>query len=324
MNLKDKVLLYQSLYTMVNAGLDFLRSLDVLSSQKHTKRARHAIDTLREGVEAGRTLSDSIRGHPDLFTTFDREMIGVGEQSGNLDSILKLLLEYYETLLGIRKSIISGMVYPLFLIHALVLITPILSLLFLPGYTIAQFLLVLGKLILLLDILPLPLWWVAQVPSVKAKTEVLLGKIPFLLTLDYAKFFLALKIMYGAGIDLQSSLSASSRLCKSANLRKECTAIAYAVKRGATLTDSFSRSSTFPLIVLNLIGTGEKSGTIEEMLDKITSHYMEKLQRTVAHLKSILPKAIYFLAVIVIAAQMIAQYRGTATEYTNAIDSVLD
>jgi len=315
MNLKSKILFYHNLRSMLHAGMDFLKATQLLSNQKQDHDTSEVLDILKTGIRRGETVYDVVAANPRHFSEFEREMFGVGERSGLYDGPIRLLEEYFESQLAFKNEFVSAMLYPVFLLHFVFLVTPLMSILFLPSYSVGQFFLTLAKVVLYVDILPLTVWRVIQIESINEAVMSLLVKIPILVKFDITKFILSLKSMYSAGADIGASLEASAGLCSNRVMREECLSMADMVRRGETLTESFSRSSMFPAMVVNMIETGERSGTVEGTLGKIADNYLEDLRRAMARFKDVFPKVIYALILVVVASQVVGQYSDSLSVY---------
>ena len=82
--------------TMIGAGLPMVQCLEILGSQTENKELSKAINSIREGVQGGATLSDAMKRHPKIFDDLYTNMVEAGEVGGALDSILVRLAVYRE------------------------------------------------------------------------------------------------------------------------------------------------------------------------------------------------------------------------------------
>lgn len=315
MNLKGRILFYGNLRTMIVAGIDYSQVLQLLSSQKLDPSTKEAVDTLKDGIKRGKTIFETVCANRQHFPEIDREMLGIGERSGTLDNALKLLVDYLESQRKYRNQLIGAMLYPFGALHVFVLINPALSLLFLPGYAWGQFLFALAGLVLFVDIIPAILWKVIQIKSVNDVVMDILIKVPIMLKLDITKYILGLQSMHAAGLDITESMKVSSRLCTSRTVRKTCLSMAYMVKKGRTLAESFSSSPLFPPMVVNMISTGEYSGTIDSMLKKLAEYYTDELNRTISMFVKVFPKVMYGLAMIYMGSMIVKQFKAYLSSF---------
>lgn len=100
---------------MLGAGIPMLESLDTIADQQ-AGVFRSAILQVRDKVAAGASLADALSDRPDLFDAASVHMVEVGENSGTLDTVLSELAEFKRKQLGLRDSVTTALVYPIFLV----------------------------------------------------------------------------------------------------------------------------------------------------------------------------------------------------------------
>lgn len=105
---------------MVRSGANLVRGLEVLKLQLEDKQLKGAIDTIIQGVSRGESLSQSMRDCKGALPDLLINLVAVGEESGNLDSVLNSMAVYYDRENFIRKKIQSASIYPVILIAVLV------------------------------------------------------------------------------------------------------------------------------------------------------------------------------------------------------------
>ena len=97
---------------MLEAGLPLVQSLGILAEQQENAAMAKCLDTVREDVEAGSTLAESMRKHPKIFDTLYVNMVAAGEAGGILDVILQRLSIFVEKIVKLKRSLVSASVYP--------------------------------------------------------------------------------------------------------------------------------------------------------------------------------------------------------------------
>src|SRR3954467_11935630 len=109
----DLTILTRQLATMVNSGMTILRALYVLEAQTENEKLVATIRAVRQGVEAGLPLSDSLERHPKVFNRLFVAMTRAGETGGVLDSALNRVADQLESADSLRRQVKAAMAYPL-------------------------------------------------------------------------------------------------------------------------------------------------------------------------------------------------------------------
>ena len=135
---KDIVVFTRQLSTMINAGLPLVQGIEILEKQQSNPTFKGALGEIRQDVEAGSTLADSMRKKPKIFDNLFTNMIEAGETGGILDTILGRLATFMEKSMTLKKKVKGAMTYPticlaisiLILVIILVFVVPVFSKMF--------------------------------------------------------------------------------------------------------------------------------------------------------------------------------------------------
>ncbi|MFQ5444651.1 MAG: type II secretion system F family protein, partial [Nitrospinales bacterium] len=119
---KDIVLFTRQFSTMVSSGLPLMQCLDILGKQADNKSFGKVIYDIKNGIEVGGTLSDSLRKHPKVFDGLFCNLVEAGETGGTLDIILQRLSAYIEKAESLKKKVKSAMIYPSAIVTVAVLV----------------------------------------------------------------------------------------------------------------------------------------------------------------------------------------------------------
>jgi type IV pilus assembly protein PilC len=115
----DKITMYRNLASMLEAGLPLIRAISVMHRQTKNNFFRNILSELGENVKKGASLSDSLNKFPKIFNTLMISMVKSGEESGNLVGALQVTAEQMEKTYLLKKKIQGAMVYPGFIIAAI-------------------------------------------------------------------------------------------------------------------------------------------------------------------------------------------------------------
>src|SRR5438067_4004296 len=131
---RDIVIFTRQFATMIDAGLPIMQCLHILAAQTDSKAFRKVLGQVKDDVEAGTTLADSIRKHPKVFSDLFTSMIQAGEIGGILDTILVRLAAYLEKASKLKSKIKGAMIYPTCIVSAAVLVTTVLLIWVIPVF----------------------------------------------------------------------------------------------------------------------------------------------------------------------------------------------
>ena len=311
--------------SILNAGVTVIDALTMLAEQSENKRFKQAIEEVRDSVQKGATLADAMADHPKIFPTIMIHMIAAGEASGGLDVSFKRLGSYFEKDAHLKGMIGKSMIYPAILICVIigvviimmVKIVPTFTESFadigaeLPGITLAVMAISEGLLhswYFILAFIAIAVFFIREFK----KTEhgaVFFGmlelRLPLFgnLTIKSASAQLArtLSTLLGSGVALVDAIDIVQKIMKNQVVRSVLIKTEKEVKDGIPLSVPLRDSKVFPPMVYHMIGIGEETGNIEDMLDKIADYYDEEVQMaTEALLAAIEPLIIIVMALIVV------------------------
>lgn len=302
----------QELSTLLGAGLPLDRSLSVLSSLVEGKEFRRVIAALLEAVRAGKALSGAMSEYPKIFPRLYVNMIGAGESGGVLDKVLKHLCEYLERSIEFKEEVKAALVYPVSLA-----VVSGLSLLVLFIYVIPRFSVIFQDVG---DALPLLTVWVIGFSGLLTRYGwiILLGlagcaagvalyvnkpagrwhwdnmrlRLWVLGTLvrqiEVARFARTLSVLLAGGVPLLQALGTVRGVVGNVVMAGAVERVQTRVKEGRGMMGTLSESDVVPPLALHMIGVGEETGRLEEMLAEVARHYDQEVRRSTKRLTSVL------------------------------------
>ena len=318
--------------TMIGAGLPMVQCLEILSTQTENKNLAKIISQVKEGVQGGATLSDALARHPKVFDPLYTNMVEAGEVGGALDAILIRLAAYREKADKLIRKVKGAMVYPSVIvvvatavtIGMLAFIVPVFAKMFgglhadLPGPTlvvlaISHFLqdnmlyLVLGSIGLIGGIM----WW-RKTPSGALIWDKTLLILPVLGNLvrksSVARFTRTLGTLLASGVSIIEAMEITAKTSGNLVIANAINKSTLAIAEGETITGPLRESGVFPPMVTQMISVGEKTGGLDEMLNKIADFYDEEVDEAVTALTSIIEPIIIVFMGVVIGGILIAMY----------------
>ena len=315
MNLRTRILFYRQFSTMLDSGLPLLRVLDEFERGTHPAAVRRIATVLRDGIAAGQSLTEAMHALPASFSPLETSGIRAGEKSGKLPEVLATLASHFEAMQRLRTRLVSGMLYPLVLIHIAILL-PGLPALFtkgLGGYLAAVLpgvLLLYGGagVVLVLRLLPrtsptLAMWW----SRVKIFLPVF-GR----LSRAYAllRFLRSFLCLYEAGVQVAVAMRLAAAAMDNPAMARAVEAGLPAVEAGEPLSVALAANPYVPRIVLDMLRTGEESGKLDEMLVRVATYLQQDADTTVDRISVLLPLLVYLLVAGYIAFVVISFYAG--------------
>jgi type IV pilus assembly protein PilC len=321
---KDIIIFARQFSTMIDAGLPIIQCLDILQSQQENATFKKMIKEIKDSVEGGNTLADSLKRYPKHFDNLFVNMISAGEAGGILDVILKRLAGYLEKAARLKRKVKGAMVYPAITIFVavvvvaviLVFVIPVFQKMFndagtsLPGPTLVVIAIsdfVKSKIHWIL--IALVLFTIAFVKYYKTEkgrltVDALALKTPvfgiLIRKVSVAKFTRTMGTMLASGVAILEALDIVARTAGNKVVENAIYNVRSGIAEGRTMADPLQASGVFPAMVCQMIAVGESTGALDAMLEKIADFYDEEVDQAVENLTAMIePMMIVFLGVVV-------------------------
>lgn len=322
--LDDLVVFSRQLATMVESGITLVQSLRILSEQAENKILSAVTLKIKEDIESGSSLHESMERHPKIFSNLYVNMVKAGETSGMLDEILDRVATYLEKTSALQRKVKSSLVYPAVVISMAFLITTVLLIKVVPTFK--------GIFASLGGTLPLPTQILIGISDTLRHfflfVVIALGLIGFLFKkyidtpkgryqLDHrmlrlplfgplfrkvvvAKFSRTLATLVKSGVPILNALEIVGKTSGNLVVEEAVNNARNSIREGEPIAEPLSRSGAFPPMVVRMISVGEQTGQLEKMLNKIADFYDEQVDAAVSGLTSMIePLVIGFLGIIV-------------------------
>jgi type IV pilus assembly protein PilC len=321
---KNLAIFTRQFSVMIDAGLPLVQCLEILGRQEPHKNFAAVILKVREDVEAGAALADSMKRHPKTFDALYSNMIAAGEAGGILDTILKRLAVYIEKNVKLKSEVKSAMIYPVavIVIAALVVgailwkVIPTFATLFeglgaqLPMPTrvviaASNGVVAWGWLVLIgLGVVGYLLNRYYATEGGRHTCDAIFLKTPILgdilRKVAVARFCRTLSTLLSSGVPILDGLDITARTSGNAIIEKAILTTRSGIERGETISGPLKDTNVFPSMVVQMINVGETTGALDTMLSKIADFYEDEVDTAVAGLLTLLePVMIAFLGVVV-------------------------
>jgi type IV pilus assembly protein PilC len=321
---KELAVFTRQFSVMIDAGLPLVQCLEILSSQQENKAFARMLSGVRATVEGGASLANALRLHPKAFDDLYTNMVEAGESGGILDTILQRLSTYIEKAVKLKRSVQSAMIYPVAVVViaagvvTLLLwkVVPIFTTLFaglgvsLPLPTriviaLSHFVASFGPLlIVILILMGVGLRWYYGTPSGRMVIDSLILKVPILgpvmRKISVARFSRTLGTLITSGVPMLEAMDITSRTSGNAVVEQAISKVRKAIEGGRTIVDPLRETGVFPNMVVQMIGVGEHTGSLDSMLQKVADFYEDEVDAAVGDLLTALePMIILFLGIVV-------------------------
>jgi type IV pilus assembly protein PilC len=310
--------------TMIGAGLPMVQCLEILAQQSESAELRKVIGQVKESVQAGTTLAEALSKHKKVFDDLYVNMVDAGEIGGALDSILVRLATYREKADALVRKVKGALIYPcvIFIVAIgvtaamLTFIVPVFAKLFsglgaeLPGPT--KFVLGLSNFLrnnvitglIFLALLAVGYRFYSRTDQGRLLIDKILLKLPLIGELlrksAISRFTRTLGTLISSGVSILDALDITAKTAGNKVIQNAIKKSVISIAEGETITQPLKETGVFPPMVTQMVSVGEKTGGLDDMLNKIADFYEEEVDAAVSAITSIIePVVIIFMGVIV-------------------------
>ncbi len=311
------------LSTLLAVGVPLLESLDTLILQQHS-RFKNCLLHLRDQVQSGISLADAMKQQPDVFDQLCVSMTGVGEKTGALDDTLRQLAEFKQRSLLFKDRVLSALMYPLIILTvsvgvAIFLMTVVIPMLLtnlveagqeLPWPTkilkaASDFLLAYGWIVAICLVIATVFFCIAiRTRNGKRTWDTFFLRVPMLGNLarkqEIAKLSLMISSLLKSGIEFVKAVEIAQGTTKNILLDEALEDCKQLVSRGKDIGHAIGQHSYFPPMVAQIFTIGQKSGRLDEMLERLADDYDHQVESATTRLTATIePVLIVTLSIFV-------------------------
>ncbi len=321
---KDILNFTNQLAVMIRAGISLQDSLESIAGQNTNQKFKVVITDLKNRIEAGQSFSQALAEHPQVFTNLYINMVAAAEVSGSLSSMLQKLAEYLDSEAETRSQIKGAMVYPVIIAVMAVAVTIFLLCFVLPRFTAIfagkEHLLPTPTKILMASSAFLRGFWYFIIPGVGAlmwtfwyfigttggrfwwdKTKLVLPLIKTLCrSLYITRSLHTMGVLIRAGVPILNTISITAQISGNVLYKAMWLGVHEEVRQGKKIASSLSQYSLMPPNVVQMIRSGEDSGTMGDVLRDVSDYYARELKTVIKTVTSMIePIMICLMGVLV-------------------------
>jgi type IV pilus assembly protein PilC len=321
---KDILNFTNQLAVMIRAGISLQDSLESIGEQNENQKFKTIILDLKNRIEAGQSFSQALAEHPQTFSDLYINMVAAAEISGSLSGMLQKLAEYLDSEAETRSQVKGAMVYPVIIATMAVVVTVFLLCFVLPRFTAIfagkEHLLPAPTKVLMATSAFMRGYWFVILPAIGAafwafwyfigtedgrrwwdKTKLSLPLIKSLCqNLYITRSMHTMGVLTRAGVPILNTISITAQISGNVIYKKMWLNVFEEVRQGKKIASSLSQFNLMPANVVQMIRSGEDSGTMSDVLKDIASFYSRELKTAIKTVTSMIePIMIVCMGVLV-------------------------
>ena len=328
----DFLLFNQQLAALLRAGIPILQAITMLRRRATAPRLRAVLESVEEAIRGGAALSQAFADQGAMFPRIYTASILAGERSGALDEVLSRYVNYMRRSVGLRRKIRGALAYPAFLLFACLGMVVFLTTFVVPRMSdlfagfgnnlpmVTTIVLALSGWMMRNALWVVPLLAVGSVvggiwsrtASGRLMIDRTVLRIPLagklVVQMSTAQASRSLATLLAGGITIVESWEIAAESITNVELRQRSLAILPLIREGRTFTESLETARWMPELAVDMIGIGERSGSLREMLDEVATFYDAESEVRLEQLTTTLEPAILVVMGGVVVTILLAIY----------------
>jgi type IV pilus assembly protein PilC len=312
----DFLLFNQQLAALLRAGIPILQAITMLRRRATSVSLRGVLEEVETAIRGGAALSQAFAAQGSTFPRIYTASILAGERSGALDEVLSRYVSYMRRSVGLRRKIRGALAYPAFLLLACLAMVIFLTTFVVPrmsdlfaGFgndlpTVTQIVLGLSNWMVsngfwfapLVIISSVGLFVWSRTTSGRHTIAAILLRLPLagklLVQMSTAQAARSLATLLAGGITLVESWEIAAESITNLELQRRSSSILPLIREGRSFTESLETANWMPELAIDMIGIGERSGSLREMLDEVATFYDAESEVRLEQLTTTLEPAI--------------------------------
>ncbi len=309
---EELMIFTRQFHTLFKAGVSMDTILGAISGQIGSRLLKNAIKKIRTDVAEGASLSQAFGRQTHVFDEMYVSMLAAGEEGGILEQVLSQLVILLEKEDEIKRSVKSATLYPKIVIFVLVMAVIVLMTVVVPKFSVfyshygselpLPTLILIGTSNFIKDY-----WYIVLLAVIalyysyrkyyathsgRLKIDALKFKLPIFgdltIKIANARFGNILSSLYKSGLPMPRALEVVANVIGNEAFALEVRKLRDRIQKGATLSDSMSKSFCFPPVVVETTAVGEKTGALDEMLQAVANHFDLEVRHTIKNLTTLL------------------------------------
>ena len=330
--LEDFLLFNQQLAALLHAGLPVLQSIQMLRHRSPNPRLREVLGDVEARIKSGSALSEAFAAQGETFPRIYTASILAGERSGSLDEVLRRYVGYTKSIAALRRKIRGALTYPVILLSAAVILVSVLTTYVIPQFSsiyenVGADLPVITKVVVgvsttirenLYWLLPLIVGGIGalvfwrRTENGRRTMDAFVLRLPIVGDLvkqmTTAQFSRSMSTLLAGGITLVESFQIALASITNRELLRSTEPALPKVREGKPFTESLADAGWVPELASDMIGVGERSGSLRDMLEEVAGFYDAETEVKLGQLTTFIEPAILITMGAIVITILLAIY----------------
>lgn len=322
-SLVEKMMFSRHLSVMINAGLSLNQALAILAKQTKSQKFKKIINQIEKDISQGQSFNESLKKHPKIFDNLYVNMVSVGETGGNLSEVLKILSEQMKKNHELISRVRGAMMYPSVIVVAMIGIGILMMIMVVPKLTevfeeidvdlpiTTQFIIFISNFLknnLILGLIGLVAFavmikFIMRNKEVKRFLHKIYLHLPvfgsLIRKINSARLSRTLSSLIKSGVPITNALEVVAKTLSNIHFKEALMDSIQEIEKGKKISETLGKyENLYAPMVIQMIGVGEETGSLSNILDNLADFYEEEIDNTTKNMSSILEPII----MVIIAA----------------------
>ena len=326
--------------SIIKAGVNVINALSMMSEQTENKKLKAAIKNVQSNVEKGETLSSAMRSEGDIFPSLLVSMVAAGEASGSLETAIERMAIQFEKDAKISGMVKKAMIYPIILIIVMIGVVIAMMMFVIPNFMdmfegLDAEMPFMTVMVINMSNFILDKWWLlilivaGIVFAYKSYYKTDAGrhmidrikiKIPVFGVLAVktacARFSRIMSTLLSAGMPMISAIEIAAGTMDNVLFKDALQKVRSGVALGMGFSQQIGVARLFPAMLVHMVGIGEETGNIEDMLTNVANYYDEEVELATQSVTALMEPMIIIVMAVVVGALVLAIYQPMITLYS--------
>jgi type IV pilus assembly protein PilC len=293
----DIILFFRQLALLLESGVNITTALELLEGQITKHSLKKVIGEIIADIRGGSQLSVAMSRHPEVFSPLNCRTLGIGEQSGNLETMLQQVADYMEKEQATRKGIKGALLYPAISAVVAIGVVGVLMFFVLPAFAnlygslgaqlplLTRIILDLSEILsnhalhILLGIMIVIVSFIAYVRTEdgKYKLDVLLLKLPLIgkITIlnELSRCCRSISLLFSAGLPLTDIMPLVIQGSSNRVIAQALYGVQTDMLKGEGLSRPMAKNPVFLPMMVQMVKVGEETGSLDATLLAVAQNF---------------------------------------------------
>ena len=309
------ILLYRQLAMLFESGIDIAASMELLQEQATNRAIKKVLGEVASDIRSGNQFSTALEKHPKVFSPMYCRLLSVGEQSGDLETVLRQVADYMEKEVATAKETKSALMMPAITAIIAVVVIGLLVTFILPSFTslyaslgvelppMAKILITIGEkaqsygMYLILGVLAIVglAYIYIKTPGGRYKWDKLLLSLPLVGRVrhlsELARYCRSTSLLFRTGMPLNEAMSLAIQSSGNRVIAKALSEVQQDMVKGEGLSRPMAKNKLFLPMMVQMVKVGEETGSLDVTLQAVARSYEAEAEDKVRSLIELIPPA---------------------------------